>query len=77
MIARPISADATRSILMLESPLSERNVKLKKNTATAIASTIINTGRHPTSVPRVPPMRNALIPDNARAEPSDPIAVAC
>lgn len=62
MIARPISEEATRSILMLESPLSERSLKLKRNTATASARTIMNTGRHPTRMPSVPPIRNALIP---------------
>ncbi len=34
-------------------------------------------GRQPMSVPRAPPMKNALMPDTARAEPSEPIAVAC
>ena len=77
MIARPMRTAATTSIVTEGSPLSDRRVKLSANTAIAIANTIQNTGRQPTRVPRVPPMRNALTPARARADPSEPIAVAC
>lgn len=62
---------------MEASPPSVRSVKLNAKTTTAIPSTITNIGRHPTSVPSVPPMRNAVTPEIARAEPIAPIAVAC
>jgi hypothetical protein len=78
MIARPMRTAATTSILMLRSPAPvDRSVKLKAKTRTAMPSTIMKTGRQPTRVPRVPPTRKALMPDRARAEPSEPIAVAC
>ena len=56
---------------------ADRSRKLKTNTTTASTSTITNTGRQPTRVPSVPPMRKALTPDSARADPSEPTAVAC
>lgn len=62
---------------MEASPRSPRSVKLRAKTATATASTMKNSGRQPTSVPSVPPMRKALTPEMARAEPMAPIAVAC
>ena len=76
-IAAPISSAATRSMRIDALPRSPRRVKLRAKTTTAMPSTIMKTGRQPTSVPSVPPMRKALTPEIARADPSAPIAVAC
>ena len=73
----PMRIAATTSILTFGFPLSERSQKLRMNTATARMSTMTNTSRQPTRVASVPPIRNALTPAKARAEPSDPMAVAC
>ena len=58
-------------------PGQPRSQKLRTKTATARTSTTTKTCRQPTRVASVPPMRNALTPASARADPSEPIAVAC
>ena len=75
--ARPISTEATRSIRIDGFPLSDFRVKVSAKTMTARPRVMMKIGRHPTKVPRVPPMRKALIPEKARADPREPTAAAC
>jgi hypothetical protein len=82
----PVSTSATAAATRTAPTPSSRTVgspgtggsrALSTSTATASASATPNTGRQPTNVPSTPPSRKAATPASARAEPSDPIAVAC
>lgn len=76
-IAQPMNTAPRTSIETSGSPSSPRRRKDRRKTTTARASVTPNTGRHPTRVPSAPPMKNAETPEMARAEPRDPMAVAC
>src|SRR5699024_5460286 len=64
--AAPIRTEATRSMRIERSPRSERSEKLRAKTTIASARVMTKIGLQPTKVPSVPPIRNALTPENAR-----------
>jgi hypothetical protein len=71
------STTPTMSIPTSDRPSSGFSRKLRKKTMPETTIRSPNTGRQPMNVPSRPPIRNAVTPAAARAEPSAPTAVAC